>query len=324
MRKILVSFFVGYLISLPVFAKASQLRSVIKLLPEVYIKSFDTIKIKDVCKTSPKDIAHIPITGYSKVSEKVIVNRAMIRKALLKAGMLEKYRVKGANLCILKLKQLKKSSVSLKDLILRKIKYWYKGKGDSDFKILITKKINGRKPEDILLPSIRDVMVTIKKAAAKDTYTAVVKILKTGKIIKKYYVPFKIIKRKLALFIKRDVRRGERITRADIAITDTGIENLSAGMLVEPEKIKRAGEIIALKDIEKGSVLTKKYIREKPLINAGQIITIKYIAPPLKMELKGMALMNGYRGDIIRVKNLGSRKTLKAKVISNTTVLIEG
>lgn len=64
-----------------------------------------------------------------------------------------------------------------------------------------------------------------------------------------------------------------------------------------------AGRPIALLDLERTQV-----------VRAGSVVTIVAVVNGLAIEAKGMALQRGNRGDIIKVRNLSSKKILSGRV----------
>ena len=64
-----------------------------------------------------------------------------------------------------------------------------------------------------------------------------------------------------------------------------------------------AGRPIALLDLERTQV-----------VRAGSVVTIVAVVNELAIEAKGMALQRGNRGDIIKVRNLSSKKILSGRV----------
>lgn len=58
-------------------------------------------------------------------------------------------------------------------------------------------------------------------------------------------------------------------------------------------------------------------------VRKDQKITIIYTSKNIKIGLLGVAMNSGKVGDVIEVKNISTGKVLKARVLSNTEVLVE-
>ena len=100
-----------------------------------------------------------------------------------------------------------------------------------------------------------------------------------------------------------------RIGKASVMIT-----NLSS-----PEQLTGAvarKTIGAMNPIETGDITHESYVR------AGTAVTIAARVNGLGIEVKGVAMQRGGLGDIIRVKNLASKKILKARIVGADRVEI--
>jgi flagella basal body P-ring formation protein FlgA len=63
-------------------------------------------------------------------------------------------------------------------------------------------------------------------------------------------------------------------------------------------------------------------VRQESFIRAGSTVTMVARSNGLGVEVKGIAMQRGGMGDIIRVKNLSSKKILKARIIGEDRVEI--
>jgi flagella basal body P-ring formation protein FlgA len=63
-------------------------------------------------------------------------------------------------------------------------------------------------------------------------------------------------------------------------------------------------------------------VRQESFIRAGSAVTMVARSNGLGVEVKGIAMQRGGLGDIIRVKNLSSKKILKARIIGEDRVEI--
>ena len=121
-----------------------------------------------------------------------------------------------------------------------------------------------------------------------------------------------------ALFFKANMSRGASLDRADVGFR---IETPSLHRVYVWERsqivgaaLKQsvlAGRAVALTDIEKAKI-----------IKSGSIITLIATVNGLGVEARGMALQHGGVGDIIRVRNMSSKKVITGRVIDMGRVAI--
>ncbi|BCD63834.1 flagella basal body P-ring formation protein FlgA [Nitratiruptor sp. YY08-14] len=78
---------------------------------------------------------------------------------------------------------------------------------------------------------------------------------------------------------------------------------------------------VAKVNIYKNRKITRYMIEPNYAVKKHQNVRIIYKKGPIMIELLGLALQNGKRGDIIKVKNISTNKVLACKVISDGVVL---
>lgn len=78
----------------------------------------------------------------------------------------------------------------------------------------------------------------------------------------------------------------------------------------------------ARRNIKPGQVLTPAVVKAQKLVLRGQHITIVAKTGSLNLRVKGKALMDGRKGQTIKVANLNSKKLLYAQVISAGVVRV--
>lgn len=72
----------------------------------------------------------------------------------------------------------------------------------------------------------------------------------------------------------------------------------------------------AKRNIKGGQILTPGMVKAQKLVLRGQHITIVAQSAGLNLRVKGKALMDGQKGQTIKVKNLKSKKLIYAQVVS--------
>lgn len=140
-----------------------------------------------------------------------------------------------------------------------------------------------------------------------------------GRKVRSLRVAGKVTVRKRVVHATQNLRRDtvlgpEHLEFREILLTDatktyaTRMEELVGKRLVRP--------VNARQPIETAFV-------DKPLcITSGKPVTILYQEGSLKLTAKGESKESGAEGDWIRVVNAASQKTLKAKVVDETTVVL--
>ncbi|MDR3349135.1 MAG: flagellar basal body P-ring formation chaperone FlgA [Acidaminococcales bacterium] len=105
-----------------------------------------------------------------------------------------------------------------------------------------------------------------------------------------------------------------------------------ADVLLERREVARFDDVISdvgyiagletKRPLTAGSVVTKSALGRPQAIRAGDNITIVSRAGAVTVQVAGQALQGGAVGDVIRVRNLNSGKSLLARVESATTVVV--
>jgi flagella basal body P-ring formation protein FlgA len=80
--------------------------------------------------------------------------------------------------------------------------------------------------------------------------------------------------------------------------------------------------MIFCRDIAPDRVITWHDVARRPLVHKGEIVDVIGSEGMLYVTMKAMALENGARGDLVRVRNLESLKSISAEVIGDDRVEI--
>ncbi|EKD26951.1 MAG: hypothetical protein ACD_79C00962G0003 [uncultured bacterium] len=119
----------------------------------------------------------------------------------------------------------------------------------------------------------------------------------------------------------RVIEKDEIINAQDLILSSNNIaisKNMEAMVLSKDEIVGK----IAVRKVDKGTVINSNYIARPLLIRKGAIVKLEVDTGILKVTSVGKALDKGFMGDIIRVKNLDSKITIAGKVISSDTVKV--
>ena len=77
------------------------------------------------------------------------------------------------------------------------------------------------------------------------------------------------------------------------------------------------------KTLAGGAVLLSRYVKKQPLVLRGDLVTILLKRGQLKITAHGEAKSKGAEGDMIKIKNLTSRRIISAKVIDRGLVEVQ-
>ena len=111
--------------------------------------------------------------------------------------------------------------------------------------------------------------------------------------------------------LKVPVRRDEMITRNMVKMMDIREGDLTDDMAINnneligmtPRKILRAGTPVSITSLKKPTI-----------VNRGDLITMQLSNGPIQITAIAKAMESGTKGDIIRLMNMDSKRTLEAKV----------
>jgi len=119
--------------------------------------------------------------------------------------------------------------------------------------------------------------------------------------------------------IKR-LNRNELISSADLTVKRRDISMLDPGLVKDPEQA--AGQKLKL-SLPAGAVLYAQALEAPPLVNRGERVTIMAKSQAIQITAPGEARNSGAKGEMIRVKNLTSRREIQARVLSAGVVETE-
>lgn len=111
----------------------------------------------------------------------------------------------------------------------------------------------------------------------------------------------------------RAIERGETIGPDDVVGSDTEV----GAVLVE--RLPLANELVGtrvLRDIAVDEVLSRTAVALRPTVQSGDAVAVRAGIDGVTAETAGVAEQSGGMGDVIRVVNPSSRRSLKARVVA--------
>jgi len=121
------------------------------------------------------------------------------------------------------------------------------------------------------------------------------------------------------LTAKHSLPAGTVIQASDIKMKRQEISNVRGGYFTDLAQITN---MVVHRPLKPGRILSSAMLKPKRLVNQGDEILILAETGNLSIRVKGKALMNGFLGQRIKVKNVNSRRIFQATVISNGLVKV--
>lgn len=115
------------------------------------------------------------------------------------------------------------------------------------------------------------------------------------------------------------IAQGRILQTTDLKYAERLNSQLSRGYYTSAKQLK---QMEAKRSIQRGQVFTPGLLKAQKLVLRGQQITIVAQTGGLNLRVKGKALMDGQRGQTIKVRNLSSKKLVYARVKSSGIVEI--
>ena len=120
--------------------------------------------------------------------------------------------------------------------------------------------------------------------------------------------------------IRDHLARGERIQGHSLTLQKRDIATLQRGYFT---RLSDVSGNISKRSLKAGTALSPSMINLPIIIQRGQAVTVRVEHPGLAVNMNGIALKKGRRGDLIKVKNSSSNKVLFGRVISSDLVLVD-
>jgi flagella basal body P-ring formation protein FlgA len=116
------------------------------------------------------------------------------------------------------------------------------------------------------------------------------------------------------------VQRGKIITRQYFSIEKRDVSKLRGDFVTKAEQVENKQ---AARDTPAGAILGFKSIVEPKLIKRGDKITIRTMQTAFAIRMGGIAMMDGIKGQFIRIKNESSGRIINATVIEPGLVSVK-
>jgi flagella basal body P-ring formation protein FlgA len=122
------------------------------------------------------------------------------------------------------------------------------------------------------------------------------------------------------IVLSRPIQRGEIITRQHLAIEKKDVSKLRGDFVTQVKQIENKQ---ATRYTPAGAILGLRSFIEPRLIKRGDKIIISAIQPAFAIRMNGVAMMDGIKGQLIRIKNENSGRIINATVIEPGLVSVK-
>jgi flagella basal body P-ring formation protein FlgA len=124
---------------------------------------------------------------------------------------------------------------------------------------------------------------------------------------------------KNVLVAKSTARRGQTLSEADL-----DVERRDVLPLREPveDSLRASSDLELVENIMAGYPVLARSIRQRPVVQRGQLVDGRVFDGSLRISLKVEVLADGVPGQMVRVRNPKTRKEFHAKVQDEQTVVI--
>ena len=122
------------------------------------------------------------------------------------------------------------------------------------------------------------------------------------------------------IVLTRPVQRGEIITRQYLTIEKRDISKLRGDFVTQTEQVENKQ---AARYMPMGTILNLRSFIEPNLIKRRDKIIISSIQPAFTIQMNGVAMMDGAKGQLIRIKNENSGRIINATVIEPGLVSVK-
>lgn len=133
------------------------------------------------------------------------------------------------------------------------------------------------------------------------------------------YVPIKISVQKTILVAKRPLLKGTQIGKDDIEIATVDVSLLKQGYFTKMEDIIG---LVCKQNLIQGSAFNPAILQTAIMIHKGEQVRIQAVGDMLSVSMEGIALNDGSLGDIIKVKNLSSKRIIEAQIQAKKQVRV--
>lgn len=133
-----------------------------------------------------------------------------------------------------------------------------------------------------------------------------------------YFVQVRCQKMEKVLVTRGDIKRGNTIIDVDHVWRE--MDTLSMRNPFTVDMYDPSDPVLAMRTLKSGTALTLRDIKRRPLVARRSLVTAHSSRGSLTISVKALSEEEGYKGDVIKVKNIRSNKEFFARVIGTNLV----
>jgi len=118
----------------------------------------------------------------------------------------------------------------------------------------------------------------------------------------------------------RNLKRGEILKTDDVYLTRKNISHIKPNFLTA---ISKAIGLTLKHNVKADASIKEWMLKRTPIVDKGDLVTILAESAGLKLTAPGRVLVKGFEGELVKVKNLMSKRDIYAKVVDSATVMVE-
>jgi len=137
----------------------------------------------------------------------------------------------------------------------------------------------------------------------------------------KIYLPLQLTLWRNVLAASKPLPRGHQISAEDIITVREAQTNANQARYMQDQGTQLIGQILTRSQAN-GKPFDAKYLKAPLLVKRGQTVTLLAQTASIQIRMKGSALADGAKGDLIKVKNLSSRRIIEGIVVKSGVVAV--
>lgn len=121
------------------------------------------------------------------------------------------------------------------------------------------------------------------------------------------------------IVLSQPIQRGETLTQQHISIERRDVSNLREDFVTQAEQIENKQ---AVRPLNAGTILSMRNFVEPKLIKRGDKVVISAGKSDFTIRMNGVAMMDGTKGQLVRIKNQNSGRIINATVVEPGLVFV--
>jgi flagella basal body P-ring formation protein FlgA len=113
------------------------------------------------------------------------------------------------------------------------------------------------------------------------------------------------------------LRRKQPITRENLIIARRDTTRVRGMAFSSIDELKG---MMTISSVQANTILTDYMVEIPPTVKQGSLVKLIVQKSGFKIVTKGLAQQTGYKGDVIKVKNMNSKKMLYGQIVNSDSV----